>query len=406
MKRLLLTLLVLACYPSFAQEGDPNLLEIRKVYASDTDSDITNAHDDWYRNYIFYNPDATPTDKIMLYIPGSIDNPLNTEKFPSLAANNGIPTISLVYENDDTGQDACGGSADNNCHYKWRKEIIEGVDYSTEIAVDFDYSIENRFVRMLQYLHTTYPTEGWDSYYGGDIINWTNIIVAGHSQGGSHAALIAKEHNVERALCFASPNDYTNTNNSVADWTSINSATSDSNFYFFGNLYDEVPDGFAIQYENMDSINAELYGDTVLVDNSNCPYSNSRLLYTKIDGGIGLVANHNSPVRDSHTPVEIDGSATYEPVWRYMLGLGCSTTGLEDEEIDMISLYPNPATQQINFNSLRNENYQIFDSSGKVVSNGKVKVGLNEIELDHLTNGFYFFKTTSNIEGIKFTIDK
>lgn len=71
------------------------------------------------------------------------------------------------------------------------------------------------------------------------------------------------------------------------------------------------------------------------------------MLYTKIDAGIGLVANHNSIVRDSHPPVEIGGSSTYEVVWRYMLGIGCSTSGIAEQSLNQELVYPNPASEKL-----------------------------------------------------------
>jgi hypothetical protein len=52
-----------------------------------------------------------------------------------MAANNGFHCINLAYRNTVSGQAACALSLDSNCHINYRKEIIEGIDYSPEVNV-------------------------------------------------------------------------------------------------------------------------------------------------------------------------------------------------------------------------------------------------------------------------------
>lgn len=84
-------------------------------------------------------------------------------------------------------------------------EIIDGTDRSTKTSVNRANSIENRLNKLIEYLHVTYPTNGWGQYLAsGTNVVWTNIIIAGHSQGGVHATMLAKTRLVYRCLMFAS----------------------------------------------------------------------------------------------------------------------------------------------------------------------------------------------------------
>jgi predicted esterase len=54
-----------------------------------------------------------------------------------------------------------------------------------------------------------HPFESWAQYLATpDSIDWSNIIVGGHSQGAGHAAYLAKFNSVNRVLLFSGPNDY------------------------------------------------------------------------------------------------------------------------------------------------------------------------------------------------------
>jgi len=65
-----------------------------------------------------------------------------------------------------------------------------------------------------------------------------------------------------------------------------------------------------------------------------------------------------------------------------------------------IDLYPNPATKTLVLNisdaDLRLESYQVIDATARVVMNGNLNSGLNELNVEVLTPGVYFIKVQTN----------
>ena len=59
-----------------------------------------------------------------------------------------------------------------------------------------------------------------------------------------------------------------------------------------------------------------------------------------------------------------------------------------------ISVYPNPASNYIQVNNLAYSiSYFVYNELGEICMNGKLKTGLNNIDVNSLSNGLYFFRT-------------
>jgi len=52
--------------------------------------------------------------------------------------------------------------------------------------------------KLLQYLVTEYPDEGWEPFYYAGEPAWNKVTLSGHSQGGGFAAYIAASERVAR----------------------------------------------------------------------------------------------------------------------------------------------------------------------------------------------------------------
>lgn len=320
-----------------AQTCDPDSIVNHQIRASVTDPSIP-----WelYKHYAWYNPTCSSNGALLLHLVGTYDNPAKTTRFPQLAANNGFHAVVLKYPNSTSAQSPCRNSADTNCYENFRKEIIEGFDYSNDIAVDSANSIYNRLLKLLSSLHSQQPAEGWDAYYSGNSILWNKVMISGHSQGGGHAAMIAMTQNVQRVIMFASPNDYSDYLNDAAPWTSKPHATAKSSYYSFGNLYDDIVD-FSEQHLQWNYLGLHNFGDTINVGTTNWQASASHQLYTT-DTGSALGYNHSNMIHDSLVPLDSMGVPKYENVWKYLLGIPLPNTGLETLEKAAIELFPNP----------------------------------------------------------------
>ncbi|MFK8045428.1 MAG: T9SS type A sorting domain-containing protein [Crocinitomicaceae bacterium] len=110
-----------------------------------------------------------------------------------------------------------------------------------------------------------------------------------------------------------------------------------------------------------------------------------------------------------HVPNGQSGSCTY----RYYIMVGgvaldsvdinyTYQLSVETEKQANISVFPNPATDVVNIN-IENLNgvgsVSIYDIAGKVVSNAVIKNGKNQVNIEALNAGVYFY-TIRNNEGI------
>ncbi|MFK7787011.1 MAG: T9SS type A sorting domain-containing protein [Crocinitomicaceae bacterium] len=384
-------LYVVLSFQLFGQFSEDSLIHF-EVQGNDTDPLII--LDGSKKHQVFYNPTSQNQGTLLLHMVGSIDNPNSTILYPSVAANNGFHCISLAYRNGVSGQSACGNIPDSDCHLNYRKEIIEGIDYSSEVNVNNANSIDNRLIKLLQYLDANYPSQNWSQYLSGNSVNWDKLIVSGHSQGGGHAAVIGITKPVQRVLMFGSPNDYSDTLLTLANWTQLPHLVADSNYYSFNALYDEVIE-FWKQYAHSDALNLDNYGDTVNVDIVPSPFNASRQLYTKeiVTSPNPFELTHDVMIRDAETPLDGQGNPVFECAWKYMLGVECGLNYTEELGAFPFQLYPNPARDEIHVkskNSLLGEvNICILDVLGRERMTDTISSDKSIINIQQLPQGVY-----------------
>ncbi|MBT8232696.1 MAG: T9SS type A sorting domain-containing protein, partial [Saprospiraceae bacterium] len=369
----------------FGQPCAEASLELREVKAIDTDENIR-----WeiQNHQVFINPECTPNDKLVVHLVGSFDNPASTTFFPTFAANQGFKAINLKYPNNASALGTCGSSPDADCFKKYREEIIFGRDESSEVAVDSFNCITFRLLKLLVYLHDLYPNENWNTFFTNNEIDWSKVILSGHSQGGGHAAFIGKQYITDRVLMFASPNDYSSFFDAPADWTTTVSATQDSNYFAFGNIFDDVVD-FGKQYQIWENMNLDNLVDSIKVETSAPPYENTRILYTDDTSSSGFSGNHNAVIIDDFTPKEND-RPLFIPVWKYMLGMESiisSDSNIENLEAE-IKAYPNPSSGLL-----------IIESQKKIVKVEVYSILGKLLKVDYPENS-NFKMALSNFDGL------
>jgi len=93
-----------------------------------------------------------------------------------------------------------------------------------------------------------------------------------------------------------------------------------------------------------------------------------------------------------------DGSATWE--LDNLKVLGVLNTGVNSNNIQKLSIYPNPASGSINVNSNESGVIKIMSISGKLMIDSKIITGKNSIDIETLSSGLYIVETISN-SGIK-----
>jgi Secretion system C-terminal sorting domain len=374
------------------------------IVPSLTDATITTNLDAHYT----YTPSGVAKNKLVLFLPGTGAVPMNYSLFERTCATLGFHSIGLTYPNDVTinGTDVCGSSTDTSCYRKARLEVLTGQDLTTKLDINRANSIENRLIKLLKYLNTQSPTQGWGQYLNGDNIIWSKIITAGHSQGAGHAAFIAKTYKVDRALMFAWA-DWSTNYNTAAPWVSASGATPTEGYFAFIH----PKDGF-VQYATATTtwnlLGLTTFGKIISVDTAAGNFRGTHTLVTNQEPAFGspsALSYHNMSVANLYSPTT-NGESNFKSTWEYMLTTPLKTGIYEKQSDWQVNIYPNPVSNNIlnidfDKNAKNTEgvvNLLIFNQLGQVLMQ-KNDIG-NTVFLDKnlFKAGIYYVKL-SNKKG-------
>ena len=341
---------------------------IRPIKPSDTDPLITTFDVD--SHYVYINNNVAPQNILVVHLPGSF----------------------------------CSNATDPDCFENVRREIIEGADYSTNLTIISTESILSRTKMLIEYLNTNYPAENWGQYLdANNELVFQKIIFSGHSQGGGHAAVIAKYYPIKRAICFSSPKDWRNQTNAPPLWLSSgNWQTPKSAIYCFNHVLDEHTNH---QLEIWDSLGLNDFGTPINVDFSPNPYNHTRQLTTAFNVTAG--DEHACTIQDNKTP-KIANSPVFIPVWTYMLtdhpaAIPQTENIFEQSQI----IYPNPTTGMIHFNiPEKNSSIEVYDQTGQKVMEKLADIGSFALDLSPLFTGCYTIQMKNNSNVFTATIIK
>jgi hypothetical protein len=289
-------------------------LHTYKVLPQDTDNAMEQTNKP---HYVFLDSRVKQKGKLLVFIGGTNSAPSQYQDFCTEAAGVGYHVIDVNYLNTITTL-ACQEETDADCFTKFHDEIIFGTDASSLVDVDASNSLVNRILKLLEFLHKSYPNEGWNQYFTNNDLNYAKFVLAGHSQGGGHATYLAFKYEVDRLIVFSSPNDYSENYSAVAGWCGETFATSSDRFYGLMHKRDEVVPP-SEQYAVWQTINLLNSADTVSADKAG--YANFHALYTNFDADPSATSHsfHNVPVMDKAEPASQNLSHLKE-VWRYLLG--------------------------------------------------------------------------------------
>ncbi|HWA27302.1 MAG TPA: hypothetical protein VG734_16735 [Lacunisphaera sp.] len=256
--------------------------------------------------------------ELLLWIPGTQPpgkenpGPGAAGRFCEVATTLGYRAIVLKYPNDESAA-VVRSDRDADAFEKFRMTIIAG-GKSPHLEVPRAESIENRLVKLLAYLRTHRPTEGWEQFLtaSGDI-RWEAIALAGQSQGGGHAALLGITHRVARVICFGAPKDNSLAFGKPAAWLRAEPLTPRGRFFALNHQQDHQGCSPAEQMENLRALKLDTLGAPVAVDAELPPYHHSHILTTNYPGG--KVAS-----KEAHTTaISPRNEAVFGPTWIYLL---------------------------------------------------------------------------------------
>ena len=273
-------------------------------------------------HYVVINRGVPRKNQLVVFFPGTGGLPLYYQLFSNRAADLGFHVVNLNYPNDDAVNDLCGApNADLDCYGKVRLETIDGIDRTPLVNVNRANSIENRLAKLLIYLRTQFPNDNWTQFLGNNAaIQWSKIVVAGHSQGGGHAGIIGRYHPVSRVIMFAAM-DFSGVAGMPANWIArpetTPNATSADRFFGFSHMRDESVNFTVLTTRIWTAYGMNNYGGVVNVDNAAAPYNNTHSLTS--DYKCRNANAHGCIVVDAFTPINTTGTAIFRPVWEYLL---------------------------------------------------------------------------------------
>ncbi|MGV6829350.1 MAG: BPSS1187 family protein [Flavobacteriales bacterium] len=257
------------------------------------------------KHYVLTNT-TLHTNELILFIGGSFSVPENYNIVCNNMASLGFDLISISYPNDVPAANLSNNQNPLAFDF-YRDEICFGNPMSDVVDVNELNSINVRTIKLLQFLKKERPNENWGQYLSAqNTLNWSNIIVAGHSQGSGHACYFGKKKHVNRVLMFSGPNDFSDFFNAPANWLSQEGLTPLSKQFALLHERDQI-----VLYENQKA-NLVALGllnngeEPTHIDNLNTPYENANALSTNIFG----LSFHNAT---------IGNNSKLPSVWKYML---------------------------------------------------------------------------------------
>ena len=291
--------------------GSKKASKLFAVDPRDTDDRI----EEWNEaHWIAVNPHVPANGRLLVFLPGSYVNADRTKLLLQCAANHGYRAINLRYPNSWTVGDLCRNSDDPDCHANIRLEIAEGIPTRGQLGLKPADSIVSRLVMLLRWLDERQPDLGWANFLTSRGLRWENLVLAGHSQGSGHAALLAKRHRVARVVVLGGPADFNLASNLPAPWLGWAGETPVEDHFGFVHYRDPGFPRTALAWNIMGLASVER---PVNVDSERPPYGHSHQLYTNLDLPSGRF--HASVANDGATPRSGEGVAVYEPVWKYLL---------------------------------------------------------------------------------------
>jgi hypothetical protein len=287
-----------------APDADPDVSRIVREHFRLQDSPLTSISPN-ADNYAARTSSRSP---LLLFLAATGHHPSQYKDFLAAARQRGYHVLALDYWNDGMSVErTCGQVA--ACYTEVQRNRLDGSDPSQYSSVNPANSIVNRLRDSISHLRAVDEGGDWEQFLTGDEINWSDIVVAGHSQGGGEAAYISHLHSVHGVLMFSSPVD--SDGGVDASWMSSRGATPASRMYGF----DDSGDIFWPRIvASWNALGMGSFGPPTNVAKG-MPADSHELL-SSLDLGTPVQA-HLRDVTD-YVPLE-DGKPVYSGVWKWML---------------------------------------------------------------------------------------
>ncbi len=268
-------------------------------------------------HYAYVDTRISQAGKLLVFLGDTGSAPSSYTALNKVAGSLGYYVINLSYINTVDGN-VCNGETDINCFSNFHEEMIFGGTQSDLVKINKYNSITNRILKLLQHLHKLNPANEWNQFYEGSELNYSKFILAGHGQGGNHAAYLAQKFDVNRVIMFSSPTDYSNASNQPAPWLQNEFTTSATKFYGLVHKKDETTN-IARQYAIWKAMKMLEVTDTISAEGSEFNSNNALISHFTPDSIVMTTPYHTLTAQNYSLPLDEDRKHLKQ-VWMYLLG--------------------------------------------------------------------------------------
>ena len=267
---------------------------------------------------------AARTDRdgpLLLFLPATRAKPAQYQRFLATALGDGYHVLGLDYWNlGKTLSGTC--EADARCYGQVQRNRFDGSRPSRFSQVTPAGSIVSRFRNAIEYLDDHDPDGGWGRFVDArEGIDWSDIVVAGHSQGGGEAAYIAHVRSVRGSLMFSSPVESLGAVH--AAWMDRPGRTPVARMY----AIDDVRDEFGPRIRGSWTALGLTGSSGPFRTDTAPPLAGADPHAVLTDRGRGDPGQSHSRIIKDDTPLASDGTPVMLPLWQWLLHRFANTPG-------------------------------------------------------------------------------
>ena len=296
----------------YREAGDERF-DLFDVLPKSTEPQLTG----WLDPHIIAAPRQSATSPhLWIFLGGSYGRPQRQVSIIEHIASLGHWAINLRYPNDWTIGGLSRRGAGIHAHEALRLQILDGRARSGLLDLPPQDCILNRVQKVLIWLARQHPEQGWSAFLSGDEARWDRVAVAGHSQGGGHAAIMGKQLPLERVVMLSAPADCVASGEEPAPWLRPPGATPCDNYFGFSHLRDPAIGRILSAWE---ALGLAAFGPVTEVDTSSPPFGNSHRLVTNHE--VPGDRHHGSVAADRFIPRLSDRTPVFHEVWTFLFSL-------------------------------------------------------------------------------------
>lgn len=289
-------------------------------------------------------PRTTARGQLAVVFNGAGASPQGYQKVVDALSGAGFHVAALRYPSAIGTNAACPNTVaatDPDCHRGFRGEITFGAGVADPAGASSDHpvvnvsgsnSVSNRLLQLVAYLAGSFPTEGWEQFvaqtdglctrvvpqYAACDLDWSRVVLVGHSLGAGQALYLARSHEVARVAMISGPYDEWFDAGGVptaAPWIAEGGFATPTD-RMFGLTHTTEPNA-AGQRAAWDALG--MSGPPISVDSTTAPYGGFQQLATSLTPACPLDTNgrHNATAQDACTP---GSPPQLAPAWLTLAG--------------------------------------------------------------------------------------